>query len=139
MKNSTLQSIANKAYQDNNNTWTLLNNIAISAGDDKAAGTAKVLDFVVAVGLRNTLEAWHDKSENIDKDIRSFLSRLNEEYPFDVGEANHRVKSLLSKYIDMTMGFNTYAQALATMELLTTTNNAPVEVDETLTKAWSYL
>lgn len=139
MKNSTLQSIARNTYRGQNNTWTLLNNIATTEGEDKAAGTAKVLEFVVVLGLRKAMEAWHDKTENIDKEIRCFLSHLNEEYPFDVSEANHRVKRLLSRYIEFTMGFNTYAQAKVSVDLLMSVDKESIEVDDTLTKAWEYL
>lgn len=143
MKTSTLQSFAYSNSSGDDSTWKLLDNIAKASGDDVAKGKREVLDFIIAFGLRCTIQAHFDKSENIDKDIRKKLSRLNEEYPFDVAEANQQVKILFNQYINLTAGFTSYSDTMtmmATLKNMLNHNETPEpEATPEQLHAWDYL
>lgn len=143
MKESTLQSFAHRNSSNRDSTWKLLDSIAKSSGEDTAKGKKEVLNFVVAFGLRKAIEAHFDKSENIDRDIRKKLSRLNEEYPFDVVEANQQVLKLFNQYINLIAGFGSYSETATIVTLLRnmSENNDTPEPEATPEQlhAWDYL
>lgn len=105
MKKDTLKSYAYGSRREETNVWKILGDISKEAGDDHAAGKQAVLDMVISVGLRRAIAASADKECNVDKQIRSVLSHLNEKYPFDVVTANNEVKRLYSTYLELTSGW----------------------------------
>lgn len=136
MKKNTLLTLA-RSSGSQHSKWGLLAAIAQQHGDDNTAANNAVLEFVVTLGFRNAVHAWSDKCDDIDKEIRTFLSNLNEEYPFDVVSANHQVKRLFSSYVEFTLGFNSYSQARAAIQILQTFDkNDETNTPEAIRNAW---
>lgn len=143
MKTSTLKAFAQTNSRGDSSTWALLDAISKAAGDDRQKAKRDVEEFLVVVCTRCAILAHNDQVENIDKNIRNMLSRLNEEYPFDVVAVNNQVRKLFNAYISSMYGMNSYAEAKTLCNMLENISNQDeMETSPSTPEqihAWDYL